>query len=162
MDEDSPVFGPVAYKLRLSEAVRLGLVAPYQVLCLDIRAPEPYAALTSEDTGSAAVRGARLAAVQAGLMRAAVEERFRRVLAFHSRVGEAEAMAMGVPAVAGRLAADDPGTFPAAERVWAGWLAGCMASTHPCIGVRCWMSSRRISSGDRNSRGWIFRLHCAY
>ncbi|MFE4823173.1 hypothetical protein ACFRFU_43545 [Streptomyces sp. NPDC056704] len=159
MDEDSPVFGPVAYKLRLSEAVRLGLVAPYQVLCLDIRAPEPYAALTSEDTGSAAVRGARLAAVQAGLMRAAVEERFRRVLAFHSRVGEAEAMAVGVPAVAGRLAADDPGTFPAAERVWAGWLYGEHAPLHR---VRCWMSSRRISSGDRNSRGWIFRLHCAY
>ncbi|WP_438828222.1 Helicase associated domain protein [Streptomyces mirabilis] len=130
MDEDSPVFGPVAYKLRLSEAIRLGLVAPYQVLCLDIRDPELYAALTSEDTGSPAVRGARLAAVQAGLMRAAVEERFRRVLAFHSRVGEAEAMAVGVPTVAARLAEDDPGTFPAAERVWAGWLYGEHAPLH--------------------------------
>ncbi|MDX3763465.1 DEAD/DEAH box helicase [Streptomyces sp. AK02-04a] len=130
MDEDSPVFGPVAYKLRLTEAVRLGLVAPYQVLCLDIRDPELYAALTSEDTGSPAVRGARLAAVQAGLMRAAVEERFRRVLAFHSRVGEAEAMAVGVPAVAARLAEDDPGTFPVAERVWAGWLYGEHAPLH--------------------------------
>ncbi|MFF3139257.1 DEAD/DEAH box helicase [Streptomyces mirabilis] len=130
MEEGSPVFGPVAYKLRLSEAVRLGLVAPYQVLCLDIRDPELYAALTSEDTGSPAVRGARLAAVQAGLMRAAVEERFRRVLAFHSRVGEAEAMAVGVPAVAARLAGDDPGTFPAAERVWAGWLYGEHAPLH--------------------------------
>ncbi|MFD9659776.1 DEAD/DEAH box helicase [Streptomyces mirabilis] len=130
MEEDSPVFGPVAYKLRLSEAVRLGLVAPYQVLCLDIRDPELYAALTSEDTGSPAVRGARLAAVQAGLMRAAVEERFRRVLAFHSRVGEAEAMAVGVPAVAARLAEDDPGTFPAAEQVWAGWLYGEHAPLH--------------------------------
>ena len=124
MDEDSPVFGPVAYKLRLSEAIRLGLVAPYQVLCLDIRDPQLYAALTSEDTGSPAVRGARLAAVQAGLMRAAVQERFRRVLSFHSRIGEAEAMAAGVPAVAARLAQDDPDTFPAAEQVWANWLYG--------------------------------------
>ncbi|MFJ6509686.1 Helicase associated domain protein [Streptomyces sp. NPDC091879] len=130
MDEDSPVFGPVAYKLRLTEAIRLGLVAPYQVLCLDIRDPDLYAALTSEDTGSAAVRGARLAAVQAGLMRAAVEERFRRVLAFHSRVGEAEAMAAGVPAVAGRLAEEDPQTFPPAERVWADWLYGEHAPLH--------------------------------
>ncbi|MFD7681719.1 Helicase associated domain protein [Streptomyces sp. NPDC060187] len=130
MDEDSPVFGPVAYKLRLTEAIRLGLVAPYQVLCLDIRDPDLYAALTSEDTGSAAVRGARLAAVQAGLMRAAVEERFRRVLAFHSRVGEAEAMAAGVPAVAGRLAEEDPETFPPAERVWADWLYGEHAPLH--------------------------------
>ncbi|MFJ7306138.1 Helicase associated domain protein [Streptomyces sp. NPDC099088] len=124
MEEDSPVFGPVAYKLRLTEAIRLGLVAPYQVLCLDIRDPDLYAALTSEDTGSAAVRGARLAAVQAGLMRAAVEERFRRVLAFHSRVGEAEAMAAGVPAVAGRLAEEGPETFPPPGRVWADWLYG--------------------------------------
>ncbi|MFD5520602.1 Helicase associated domain protein [Streptomyces sp. NPDC127066] len=130
MEEDSPVFGPVAYKLRLSEAIRLGLVAPYQVLCLDIRDPDLYSALTSEDTGSAAVRGARLAAVQAGLMRAAVEERFRRVLAFHSRVGEAEAMAAGVPAVAARLAGDDPDVFPAAERVWADWLYGEHAPLH--------------------------------
>lgn len=57
--------------------------------------------------------GARLAAVQSGLMRAAVEEWFRRVLSFHSRVGEAEAMAVSVPAVAARLAEDDPDTLPA-------------------------------------------------
>ncbi|MER6976131.1 DEAD/DEAH box helicase [Streptomyces carpinensis] len=126
MDEDSPVFGPVAYKLKLSDAVRLGLVAPYQVLCLDIRDPELYSVLTStsEGAGSPAVRGARLAAVQTGLMRAAVEERFRRVLSFHSRIGEAEAMAAGVPAVAARLAEDAPETFPPAEQVWANWLYG--------------------------------------
>ena len=127
MDEDSPVFGPVAYKLKLSEAIRLGLVAPYQVLCLDIRDPELHAALTTTETiaaGSDVVRGARLAAVQTGLMRAAVEERVRRVLSFHSRVIEAEAMAAAMPAVAGRLAADAPDTFPPAEQVWADWLYG--------------------------------------
>ncbi|MGW3290004.1 Helicase associated domain protein, partial [Streptomyces sp. NPDC001002] len=124
MEEDSPVFGPVAYRLRLSEAIRRGLVAPYQVLCLDIRDPALHAALTNEDAGSDAVRGARLAAVQTGLMRAGAEERFRRVLSFHSRVGEAEAMAAAVPVTAARLAHDDPGTFPAAERVWADWLYG--------------------------------------
>lgn len=130
MDEDSPVFGPVAYKLKLSEAIRMGLVAPYQVLCLDIRDPELYAALTTEATGSDAVRGARLAAVQTGLMRAAAEERFRRVLSFHSRVGEAEAMAAAVPVTAGRLAEDDPETFPPAEQVWAEWLYGEHAPAH--------------------------------
>ncbi|MGW4323542.1 Helicase associated domain protein [Streptomyces sp. NPDC004684] len=127
MDEDSPVFGPVAYKLKLSEAIRLGLVAPYQVLCLDIRDPDLHAALTTTETiaaGSDMVRGARLAAVQAGLMRAAVEERVRRVLSSHSRVSEAEAMAAALPAVAARLAADAPDTFPPAEQVWADWLYG--------------------------------------
>ncbi|MEU0971353.1 Helicase associated domain protein [Streptomyces sp. NPDC005917] len=130
MDEDSPVFGPVAYKLKLSEAIRLGLVAPYQVLCLDIRDPELYAAMTTEATGSDAVRGARLAAVQTGLMRAATQERFRRVLSFHSRIGEAEAMAAAVPVTAGRLAEDDPDTFPPVDQVWANWLYGEHAPAH--------------------------------
>ncbi|MFF3313502.1 Helicase associated domain protein [Streptomyces sp. NPDC002952] len=130
MEDGSPVFGPVAYKLTLSEAISRGIVAPYQVLCLDIRDPDLYAALTSEDTGSDAVRGARLAAVQSGLMHAAVEERFRRVLSFHSRVGEAEAMAASVPAVAARLAAQEPDVYPPAEQVWAGWLYGEHAPGH--------------------------------
>ncbi|MFE1292758.1 hypothetical protein [Streptomyces sp. NPDC058751] len=60
MDEDSKAFGPVAYQLKLSEAIRLGLVTPYQVLCLDIRDPELYAAMTVEAAGSDIVRGARL------------------------------------------------------------------------------------------------------
>ncbi|MGW6489653.1 helicase-related protein [Streptomyces sp. NPDC055056] len=52
------------------------------------------------------------------------------MLAFQSRVGEAEAMAAGVPAVAGRLAEDDPEAFPSAERVWADWLYGEHAPLH--------------------------------
>ncbi|KUM82352.1 DEAD/DEAH box helicase [Streptomyces pseudovenezuelae] len=130
MEDGSPVFGPVAYKLTLSEAIGRGIVAPYQVLCLDIRDPDLYAAMSSEDTGSDAVRGARLAAVQTGLMRAAVEERFRRVLSFHSRVGEAEAMAAAVPVTAGRLAEDVPDTYPPADQVWADWLYGEHAPAH--------------------------------
>ncbi|MFI1212403.1 Helicase associated domain protein [Streptomyces sp. NPDC020802] len=130
MEDGSPVFGPVAYKLTLSEAIGRGIVAPYQVLCLDIRDPDLYAALSTEATGSDAVRGARLAAVQTGLMHAAVEERFRRVLSFHSRVSEAEAMAVSVPAVAARLAEDDPDTYPPAGQVWADWLYGEHAPGH--------------------------------
>ncbi|WP_331728800.1 Helicase associated domain protein (plasmid) [Streptomyces sp. NBC_00028] len=130
MEDSSPQFGPVAYRLTLSEAIGRGIVAPYQVLCLDIRDPDLYAAMTSEDTGSDAVRGARLAAVQTGLMQAAVEERFRRVLSFHSRVGEAEAMAAAVPVTAGRLAEDDPDTYPPSEQVWAEWLYGEHAPGH--------------------------------
>ncbi|KOV70063.1 helicase, partial [Streptomyces sp. AS58] len=130
MEDDSPVFGPVAYRLTLSEAIGRGIVAPYQVLCLDIRDPGLYTALTSEDTGSDAVRGARLAAVQTGLMHAASEERFRRVLSFHSRVQEAEAMAVSVPVVAARLAENDPDRYPPAGQVWADWLYGEHAPGH--------------------------------
>ncbi|WP_323185136.1 Helicase associated domain protein [Streptomyces sp. NBC_00305] len=130
MDEDSPVFGPVAYKLKLSEAIRRGVVAPYQVLCLDIRDPELHTAILDGGLGSGAARGARMAAIQAGLMRAAAEERIRRVLSFHSRVGEAEAMAAGVPAVAATLAEDDPELYPPVERVWADWLYGEHSPAH--------------------------------
>ncbi|MFJ5779515.1 Helicase associated domain protein [Streptomyces sp. NPDC093094] len=124
MDEDSPVFGPVAYKLKLSEAIQRGLVAPYQVVCLDIRDPELYTATAVGSAASDSVRGARLAALQTGLLTAAAEERLRRVLTFHSRVAEAEAMAAGVPGVAARLHAEDPEVFPPAEQVWAQWLYG--------------------------------------
>ncbi|MET8771790.1 Helicase associated domain protein [Streptomyces sp. NPDC004658] len=124
MDRDSPVFGPVAYELKLSEAIQRGIVAPYQVVCLDIRDPDLYAALAEGTGGSDRVRGARLAALQTGLLTAARRERLRRILTFHSRVSEAEAMARGVPSVAARLAEDDPELFPPAERVWANWLYG--------------------------------------
>ncbi|MGW2465455.1 helicase-related protein, partial [Streptomyces sp. NPDC001761] len=124
MDRDSPVFGPVAFELKLSEAIRRGIVAPYQVVCVDIRDPDLHAALAEEAGGSDRVRGARLAALQTGLLTAAAQERMRRILTFHGRVSEAEAMARGVPLVAARLAEDDPEAFPPAERVWANWLYG--------------------------------------
>ncbi|MFD3337521.1 Helicase associated domain protein, partial [Streptomyces sp. NPDC058700] len=130
MDRDSEVFGPVAYELKLSEAIRRWIVAPYQVVCVDIRDEDVHQALQGEPLGSDHVRGARLAALQTGLLTAVVQEKLRRVLTFHSRVAEAEAMAVGVPAVAEQLHADDPGRFPAPGRVWAQWLFGEHSPAH--------------------------------
>ncbi|MEV1026941.1 Helicase associated domain protein [Streptomyces sp. NPDC050264] len=124
MDRDSVLFGPVAYELKLSEAIRRGIVAPYQVVCVELRDEDVHQALREAPLGTDHVRGARLAALQTGLLTAAVEEKLRRVLTFHSRVAEAEAMAAGVPAVAEQLHADDPDRFPASEQVRAQWLYG--------------------------------------
>ncbi|MEU1782138.1 Helicase associated domain protein [Streptomyces abikoensis] len=124
MDPDSPVFGPVAFKLTLSEAVSRGLVAPYQVVCVDIADPELHEAHQVIGPGSDAVRGARLAALQTGVLTAAAQEGLRKVLAFHSKVTEAEATAIGVVATAERLWEDDPWRYPAPDRVWADWLCG--------------------------------------
>ncbi|MFF0747179.1 Helicase associated domain protein [Streptomyces sp. NPDC004111] len=124
MTPDSSVFGPVAWKLTLSQAISRGLIAPYQVICVDIRDPELHAAQASGDRGSDLVRGARLAALQAGLVTAAADENLRKTLAFHSRVAEAEAMAEGLPAVAARLFREDPKRYHPPERVWASWLYG--------------------------------------
>ncbi|MHA7962300.1 helicase associated domain-containing protein [Streptomyces sp. L500] len=125
MDPDSPVFGPVAFKLTLSDAISRGLVAPYQVVCADITDPELHEAHEqAASAGSDEVRGARLAALQTGILAAAAQERLRKILAFHSKVSEAEAMAEGVVDVAERLWEDDPRRFPSPERVWADWLCG--------------------------------------
>ncbi|MEU4352900.1 Helicase associated domain protein [Streptomyces sp. NPDC023838] len=130
MDEDSTVFGPVAYKLKLSQAINRGLVAPYQVICVDIRDPELHQAHMLGERASDAVRGARLAALQTGLLTAAAKENLRKILTFHSRVAEAEAMAQGIVGVAEQLRAREPRRFPSAERVWADWLCGEHAPGH--------------------------------
>ncbi|MCT2546981.1 DEAD/DEAH box helicase [Streptomyces atratus] len=124
MDPGSRVFGPVAYKLTLSQAVSRGLVAPYQVVCVDIYDPEFHQLRQEAGYGSDAARGARLAALQTGLVTAAAEENLRKVLTFHSRVSEAEAMAAGVVDAARKLWEDDPRRYPEPERVWADWLYG--------------------------------------
>ncbi|MFI0743447.1 Helicase associated domain protein [Streptomyces sp. NPDC021100] len=130
MAPDSPLFGPVAFKLTLSDAISRGLVAPYQVVCVDITDPELHQAHQVVGPGADAVRGARLAALQAGVLTAAAQEGLRKVLAFHSKVSEAEAMAEGVAGAAERLWQDDPRRFPAPERVWADWLCGEHAPGH--------------------------------
>ncbi|MFI9206127.1 Helicase associated domain protein [Streptomyces sp. NPDC053048] len=131
MDPDSTVFGPVAFKLTLSDAISRGLVAPYQVVCADISDPELHQAHEqAASAGSDEVRGARLAALQTGILAAAAQERLRKILAFHSKVTEAEAMAAGVIDVAQRLWEDDSQRFPAPERVWASWLCGEHAPGH--------------------------------
>ncbi|MEV8108809.1 DEAD/DEAH box helicase family protein [Streptomyces sp. NPDC088135] len=124
MDPGSRVFGPVAYKLTLSQAVSRGLVAPYQVVCVDISDPEFHQLRQEAGYGSDVARGARLAALQTGLVTAAAEENLRKVLTFHSRVSEAEAMATGIVDAARKLWEDDPRKFPDPGRVWADWLYG--------------------------------------
>ncbi|MFI7011938.1 Helicase associated domain protein [Streptomyces sp. NPDC050145] len=129
MSEDSPVFGPVAYKLTLSDAIGRGLVAPYQVVCVDIRDPE-YGRRAQLGSGTERVRGARLAALQAGVLTAAARENVRKLLTFHSRVVEAEAMAEGIADAAAQLWEADPRTYPDPKRVWASWLHGDHAPAH--------------------------------
>ncbi|MFF0836736.1 Helicase associated domain protein [Streptomyces sp. NPDC003344] len=123
--EDSPgsPFGSRCFTLTLSEAIDRGICAPYQVVCLDITDTQLQAAqLLGVEGRSDEVRGARLAALQTALVKASAEEGFRRTLVFHHQVKEAEAFAAGLPHVAGRLHAADPGLYP--RTVWADWLCG--------------------------------------
>ena len=124
-DDPNGLFGSVAYKLTLSQARNLGLVAAWQVVCVDVTDPElQAAALLGIEARSDNVRGSRLAALQTAAVKTAAEQGLRRMLTFHYRTSEAEAMAAGVPAVAQRLWEDDPEVYPAPDRVWASWLCG--------------------------------------
>ncbi|MFB7293362.1 DEAD/DEAH box helicase [Actinacidiphila glaucinigra] len=131
--EDDPdgVFGAVAYKLTLSQARDRGLVAAYQVVCVDVTDPELQAgALLGMESRSDSVRGSRLAALQTAAVKTAAVRGLRRMLTFHYRTSEAEAMAAGVPAVARRLWEHDPESYAEPDRVWADWLCGEHSPTH--------------------------------
>ncbi|MFE0726418.1 Helicase associated domain protein [Streptomyces rochei] len=121
-DPDGP-FGARCYTLTLSEAIDRGICAPYQVVCVDITDTRLQAAqLLGVEGRSDEVRGARLAALQAALLKASSEEGFRRTLVFHHVVKEAEAFAVGLPNVGAQLHTADPALYPKA--IWADWLCG--------------------------------------
>ncbi len=121
-DPDGP-FGARCYTLTLSEAIDRGICAPYQGVCLDITDTRLQASqLLGVEGRSDEVRGARLAALQTALVKASVEEGFRRTPVFHHVVKEAEAFAAGLPDITGRLHGADPEPYP--RTVWADWLCG--------------------------------------
>ncbi|WP_217243238.1 DEAD/DEAH box helicase [Streptomyces sp. AC555_RSS877] len=127
-DPNSP-FGSRCFTLTLSEAIDRGICAAYQVVCSDITDTQLQAAMLLGAEGrSDQVRGARLAALQTALVKAASEEGFRRTLTFHHVVKEAEAFAAGLPEVAAQLHDAAPELYPAT--VWADWLCGDHKPSH--------------------------------
>ncbi|WP_306790950.1 DEAD/DEAH box helicase [Streptomyces sp. JV178] len=128
-DDPNGPFGARCYTLTLSEAIDRGICAPYQVVCVDVTDTQLQAAmLLGAESRSDQVRGARLAALQTALVKAAAEEGFRRTLSFHHVVKEAEAFAAGLPDIAKRLHDADPELYPAT--IWANWLCGDHKPNH--------------------------------
>ncbi|MGW7102784.1 Helicase associated domain protein [Streptomyces sp. NPDC054838] len=130
-DPDGP-FGARCHTLSLSEAIDRGICAPYRVVCVDVSDPGfQSAVLLGPEGRSDAVRGARLAALQAALVKAAADQGFRRTLVFHHLTKEAEAFAAGLPAVAARLREASRTPLPVYPRtVWADWLCGQHPAPH--------------------------------
>ncbi|TDU67906.1 helicase associated domain-containing protein [Streptomyces sp. KS 21] len=124
-DDPDGLFGRVAYHLPLDTAIEAGIVAPYQVVVVDVQDQQLNAAMLAADEDSDTVRGLRLGALQAATLKAAEEEGLRRVLSFHQRVSEAEAFAVGLPGKARDLRRQDGEPEPSEDAaVWAQWLHG--------------------------------------
>ncbi|MCC9737606.1 helicase associated domain-containing protein [Streptomyces sp. MNU89] len=144
MEDDSSTYGTRIFDLGLAEAVERSILAGFEIDVLEIRDPDPILGL-SED----ALRGRRMALLQAALLEHAAQQNLHTSMVFHQRVEEAAAFAEQMPRTAAELytaetsAAAQAGAeeLPASsidaelyeleegrhvppDRVWADWLCG--------------------------------------
>ncbi|WP_326615122.1 Helicase associated domain protein (plasmid) [Streptomyces scopuliridis] len=144
MEADSATYGRRIFGLGLAEAIERTILAGFEIDVLEIRDPDPILGL-SED----AMRGRRLALLQAALLEHAAQMNLHTVMTFHQRVEEAEAFAEQMPRAAAELyraeasaaaltkAENLPvssidaelyeleaGRHVPPDRVWADWLCG--------------------------------------
>ncbi|MBT3096569.1 DEAD/DEAH box helicase family protein, partial [Streptomyces sp. CBG30] len=118
--DDETLFGPVAWRLTLSDAIDLGLLADYQILVPVIQDSDLRDWLATNR--GAGADGLRLAGHQVAVLRAIHDHKLRRVLTFHHRVADARTFATTLPDTAAALPADlQP------QGLWAQWISG----THP-------------------------------
>ncbi|MFF6873701.1 Helicase associated domain protein [Streptomyces sp. NPDC012450] len=173
MEDDSHTYGTRIFDLGLAEAVERSILAGFEIDVLEIRDPDPILRL-SED----ALRGRRMALLQAALLEHAAQRNLHTTMVFHQRVEEAAAFAEQMPATAAELytaeasaaalagAEELPASSIDAElyeleagrhvppdRVWADWLCG----DHPIAHRR--EVIRRFANGiDAQNR----RVHRAF
>ncbi|MEU2120094.1 Helicase associated domain protein [Streptomyces sp. NPDC016459] len=144
MEDDSRTYGTRIFDLGLAEAVERSILAGFEIDVLEIRDPDPTLGL-SED----ALRGRRMALLQAALLEHAAQQNLHTTMVFHQRVEEAAAFAEQMPRTAAELYAAEAsaaalvgaeelpassidaelyeleeGRHVPAERVWADWLCG--------------------------------------
>lgn len=173
MEDDSSTYGTRIFDLGLAEAVERSILAGFEIDVLEIRDPDPILGL-SED----ALRGRRMALLQAALLEHAAQQNLHTTMVFHQRVEEAAAFAEQMPRTAAELytaeasaaalaeAAELPASSIDAElyeleegrhvppdRVWADWLCG----DHPIAHRRAVI--QRFANGiDAQNR----RVHRAF
>ncbi|MYS09943.1 DEAD/DEAH box helicase family protein, partial [Streptomyces sp. SID6041] len=144
MEDDSRTYGARIFDLGLAEAVERSILAGFEIDVLEIRDPDPILGL-SED----ALRGRRMALLQAALLEHAAQRDLHTTMVFHQRVEEAAAFAGQMPATAAELYSAEAsaaalagaeelpassidaelyeledGRHVPAGRVWADWLCG--------------------------------------
>ncbi|MFD7596308.1 Helicase associated domain protein [Kitasatospora sp. NPDC059812] len=121
--DDLEIFGTVSWRLPLSEAVKRGLLARYQIIVVELTDPVVTPEkLMSPDKRGEEIRGQRLGALQAAMLHTMAQHGLQTMITFHHRTMESQAFAEGLPKVARRLHAADPELYP--DRIWVDWLKG--------------------------------------
>ncbi|GAB7035975.1 Helicase associated domain protein [Streptomyces sp. NPDC021749] len=143
--DDVELYGPVLYELGLMESVERGILASFEVDVLEIRDPEA----PGEDADPEEVRGRRLAALQAALLKHADTTGARNLMTFHWRTIEAMAFARALPETAAELHEVDPAVYP--KRVGAEWLCGEHSAAHRRVVLD------RFANG-LDAEGWVTDL----
>ncbi len=143
--DDATLYGPVLYELALMESVERGILASFEVDVLEIRDPQA----PGEDAGPEEVRGRRLAALQAALLKHADTIGSRNLMTFHWRTIEAMAFARALPETAAELHETDPAVYP--KRVGAEWLCGEHSAAHRRVVLD------RFADG-LDAEGWVTDL----
>ncbi|MFG2910945.1 Helicase associated domain protein [Kitasatospora sp. NPDC048286] len=133
--DDQRIYGPHVYSLGLAEAIDRKLLAPFEIVVLELRDPlgdrqgaerqgVPWGPGVgeAEDGSEDEVPAERIAAMQAGLLKTATERGLERCITFHSRTIEARYFSETLNQTAEKLHLQNPQKYP--EEVWAQWLSG--------------------------------------
>ncbi|MFJ5221230.1 DEAD/DEAH box helicase family protein, partial [Streptomyces sp. NPDC088354] len=144
VSDPAGTYGEWIFELGLSEAVERGILAGFEIDVLEIEDPDWTVGASEE-----ALRGRRLALLQAALLEHTARLDIKTIMTFHQRVEEAAAFAAKLPETAADLYEDEvsdhalaeadarpaspigaePDELPARrhvppDRVWAQWLCG--------------------------------------
>ncbi|MFJ8628500.1 Helicase associated domain protein [Kitasatospora sp. NPDC093550] len=133
--DDQRVYGPHVYSLGLAEAIDRKLLAPFEIVVLELRDPlgdrqgaerqgVPWGPGVgeAEDGSEDEVPAERIAAIQAGLLKTAAERGLQRCITFHNRTIEARYFSETLNQTAEKLHLQNPQKYP--PEVWAQWLSG--------------------------------------
>nr|WP_279571300.1 DEAD/DEAH box helicase [Streptomyces hainanensis] len=127
--DDETIFGPVVYRMNLASGVARGLLARYQIIVVELVDPQlPPDQLHGPEKREEKIRGLRLGALQAAMLKTTREHDLKTMITFHHRTVEAQAFATGLPAVGKKLHQAEPERYPA--KVWSGWLKGEHEADH--------------------------------
>ncbi|MFE6872289.1 Helicase associated domain protein [Kitasatospora sp. NPDC057692] len=131
--DDTTIYGECVFDLGLQAAVDQKLLAPFEIVVLELRDPVknreaarrqplPYGPGVGEDEEDDQVHPERIAAIQAALVKTMAERKLRRVITFHTRTIEARYFSETLNQTAERLNGEDPDKYP--DEFWSQWISG--------------------------------------